>query len=193
MSSRTCVIGVARRLHPVVVDAPQRAVGPQNLSELERDWAYLRKVGAADPVLHRPSDRRPELERGNPRDDVGQLFGELLLEHSVNPLARSHVLGDDDRLSEEVVGELDVQGQVEPDRFGSRSIRIRARLLGLSSQALSSFLNTVMTGATVPLSQLATFDFDQEYPLVWRRGDAAGGYEIPGLQAGSRIRIRSAW
>ena len=34
----------------------------------------------------------------------------------MNPLACSHVLGDDDRLSEEVVGELDVQRQVEPDR-----------------------------------------------------------------------------
>jgi multidrug efflux pump len=96
----------------------------------------------------------------------------------------------------------------------SRMVRVRidqdqARLLGLSSQALSAFLNTVMTGApitqvrdgiylvdvvaraqdeqrvslstlqalqvplpsgrTVPLSQIATFDFDQEYPLVWRR------------------------
>jgi multidrug efflux pump len=96
----------------------------------------------------------------------------------------------------------------------SRKVRVeidqdQARLLGLSSQALSAFLNTVMTGApitqvrddiylvdivaraqdeqrvslstlralqvplpsgrTVPLSQIATFDFDQEYPLVWRR------------------------
>ena len=85
----------------------------------------------------------------------------------------------------------------------------QARLLGLSSQALSTFLNTVMTGApitqvrddiylvdvvaraqdeqrvslstlqalqvplpsgrTVPLSQFATFEYEQEYPLVWRR------------------------
>jgi len=96
----------------------------------------------------------------------------------------------------------------------SRKVRVeidqdQARLLGLSSQALSGFLNTVMTGApitqvrddiylvdvvaraqdeqrvslstlralqvplpngrTVPLSQIATFDFDQEYPLIWRR------------------------
>ena len=93
-------------------------------------------------------------------------------------------------------------------------VRIRvdqdqARLLGLSSQALASVLNAVVTGApvtqlrdgiylvdvvaratdeqrvslstlrtvqvplpngrTVPLSQLATFDFEQEYPLIWRR------------------------
>jgi multidrug efflux pump subunit AcrB len=96
----------------------------------------------------------------------------------------------------------------------SRSVRVQidqdqARLLGLSSQALSDFLNAVMTGApvtqvrdniylidvvaraqdeqrvslatlatlqvpvasgrTVPLSQLATFDYKQENPLIWRR------------------------
>jgi multidrug efflux pump subunit AcrB len=96
----------------------------------------------------------------------------------------------------------------------ARMVRIRvdqdqARLLGLSSQALASVLNTVVSGApvtqvrdgiylvdviarateeqrvslstlrtlqvplpngrTVPLSQLATFDFEQEYPLIWRR------------------------
>jgi multidrug efflux pump len=82
-------------------------------------------------------------------------------------------------------------------------------LLGVSSQALASAMNTVVSGApgtqvrdgiylidvvaratdeervslstlrtlqislpngrTVPLSQLATFEFQQEYPLIWRR------------------------
>jgi len=96
----------------------------------------------------------------------------------------------------------------------ARKVRVeidqdQARLLGLSSQALSSYLNTVVTGApitqvrddiylvdvvaraedeqrisletvqslqvplpsgrTVPLSQIARFDYDQEYPLIWRR------------------------
>lgn len=96
----------------------------------------------------------------------------------------------------------------------ARMVRIRidqdeARLLGLSSAALASVLNTVVTGTpvtqvrdgiylvdvvaratdeqrlslatlrtvqvplpngrTVPLSQVARFDFDQEFPLVWRR------------------------
>ena len=85
----------------------------------------------------------------------------------------------------------------------------QARLLGLSSQALSAFLNTVMIGApitqvrddiylvdvvaraqdeqrvsidtlqslqvplpngrTAPLSQIARFEYQQDYPLVWRR------------------------
>ena len=96
----------------------------------------------------------------------------------------------------------------------ARMVRIRidqdqARLLGLSSQAIASVMNTVVTGApvtqvrdgiwlvdvltratdeqrlslstlrnlqiplpngrTVPLSQVAAFDFAQEYPLIWRR------------------------
>ncbi|HVY56800.1 MAG TPA: efflux RND transporter permease subunit [Xanthobacteraceae bacterium] len=96
----------------------------------------------------------------------------------------------------------------------AREVRIhidqdKARLLGLSSQALAGVLNTVMTGTpvtqvrddiylidvvtratdeqrvslstlptlqvpipggrTVPLSQFATFEYQQDYPLVWRR------------------------
>jgi multidrug efflux pump len=96
----------------------------------------------------------------------------------------------------------------------TRQVRIRvdqdeARLLGLSSQALASVLNTVITGTTVtqvrdniylidvivratdeqrvslatlntlqvplpsgrtvPLSQFATFEYEQDYPLIWRR------------------------
>lgn len=96
----------------------------------------------------------------------------------------------------------------------AREVRVRidqneARLLGLSSQALASVLNTVMSGTsitqvrddiylvdvvvratdeqraslatlpnlqiplpsgrTVPLSQFATFEYDQDYPLIWRR------------------------
>ena len=96
----------------------------------------------------------------------------------------------------------------------ARMVRIRvdqdeARLLGLSSQAVATVLNSAVSGSpvtqvrdhiylidviaratdeqrvslstlrnlqvplpsgrTVPLSQFATFDFQQEYPLIWRR------------------------
>ena len=96
----------------------------------------------------------------------------------------------------------------------ARQVRIRvdqdeARQLGLSSQALASVLNTVISGSsitqvrddiylvdviaratdeqrvslatlrtvqvplpsgrTVPLSQFATFEYEQDYPLIWRR------------------------
>jgi multidrug efflux pump len=96
----------------------------------------------------------------------------------------------------------------------ARQVRIRvdqdeARLLGLSSQAIASVLNTIISGSsvtqvrddiylvdviaratdeqrvslatlrtvqvplpggqTVPLSQFATFEYEQEFPLIWRR------------------------
>ncbi|WP_342730711.1 efflux RND transporter permease subunit [Bradyrhizobium sp. B117] len=99
---------------------------------------------------------------------------------------------------------------MEPDR----QVRIRvdqneARLLGLSSQAIATTLNAMMTGTpitqvrddiylvnvvaratdaqrvsldslrnlqvalpsgqTVPLGQFASFEYDQEFPLIWRR------------------------
>ena len=99
---------------------------------------------------------------------------------------------------------------IEPARMVRLKIdQDQARLLGLSSAALATVLNTVVTGSavtqvrdgiyaidviaratdeqrlslntlrtlqiplpngrTVPLSQIATFDFDQEFPLIWRR------------------------
>ena len=99
---------------------------------------------------------------------------------------------------------------IEPARMVRLKIdQDQARLLGLSSAALATVLNTVVTGnavtqvrdgiyaidviaratdeqrlslstlrtlqiplpngRTVPLSQIATFDFDQEFPLIWRR------------------------
>ena len=99
---------------------------------------------------------------------------------------------------------------IEPARqVGIRIDQDEARLLGLSSQALASVLNTVISGTpitqvrddiylvdvvaratdeqrvslatlrdlqvplpsgrTVPLSQFATFTYEQDYPLIWRR------------------------
>ncbi|ACB95033.1 efflux RND transporter permease subunit [Beijerinckia indica] len=99
---------------------------------------------------------------------------------------------------------------MEPGRMVRVKIdQDQARLLGLSSQALSQVMNTVVTGQpvtqvrddiylvnvimrandeqrmslstlrtlqvplpngrTVPLSQLASFEFDQEFPIIWRR------------------------
>jgi len=109
----------------------------------------------------------------------------------------------------------------------AREIRIRidqdqARLLGLSTEAIGSVLNTVISGApvtqvrddiylvdvvlratdeqrvsletlrtlqvplpggrTVPLSQFATFGYEQTYPLVWRRD------RVPSLTVQSDIK-----
>ena len=110
---------LARGLHPVEVDQPQIGVFAHRLAELERDRAHLGDVRPADPILHRPADRRPELERRNADDRARQLLGQRLLELQVQPVARRHVLGDHDGLREKVVGELDVERQVETDRAAS--------------------------------------------------------------------------
>jgi multidrug efflux pump len=115
----------------------------------------------------------------------------------------------------EVMGANSAVRRINFDWMGpARMVRIKidqdqARLLGLSSQALATVLNTVMSGQpvtqvrdniylidvivratdeqrvslstlrslqiplpngrTVPLGQVATFEFAQEFPLIWRR------------------------
>ncbi|MFK8249876.1 efflux RND transporter permease subunit [Ancylobacter terrae] len=112
----------------------------------------------------------------------------------------------------------------------AREVRIKvdqdqARLLGLSSQAISGVLNTMISGAavtqvrddiylvdvvlratdeqrvsldtlrnvqvpvaggrTVPLSQFASFEYEQVYPLVWRRDRVPTLTVLADIQAGS--------
>ena len=74
-------------------------------------------VRAADAILHRPADRRAELERRDARrPTLGNCSASTFSSFALQPLARRHVLGDDDRLGEEVVGQLHVERQVEADR-----------------------------------------------------------------------------
>ena len=56
-------------------------------------------------------------------------------------------------------------------------------------------------GRTVPLSQFATFEFEQEYPLIWRRdrvptltvqADVAAGRAAGAVVSGARARDREA-
>ena len=107
---------LAGRLVPVEIDAPRVGAGRHHLGELERDLAHLVHVRAADAILHRPADRRPELERRDPRDRARKVLGQHLLQLGLQPLARVDILGDDHRLGEELVRQLDVQRQVEADR-----------------------------------------------------------------------------
>ena len=104
-------------------------VGRDDLRELEGDLADLRDVGTADAILHRPSDRRPELERIDPADDAGKLVGQDLFQLRREPLARRHILGDDHRLGEEIVRQLDIERQIEADRaaadIGAPALDIR--------------------------------------------------------------------
>ena len=99
--------------------------------------AHLVHVRAADAILHRPADRRPELERGDPRDRGREILGQHLLELGLQPLARVDVLGDDHRLGEEVVRQLDVERQVEADRapadIGAPALDVVDRFASIAS------------------------------------------------------------
>ena len=79
---------LARRLHPVEIDQPEIASAPMTWPSCKRDRAHLRNVGTADPVLHRPADRRPKLQRRDARDDARQLLRQRFFELRVEPLPR---------------------------------------------------------------------------------------------------------
>ncbi len=52
----------------------------------------------------------------------------------------------------------------------------------VSLSTLRSLQLPLPGGRTVPLSQIATFDFDQEYPLIWRRD------RVPTLTVAADVR-----
>jgi hypothetical protein len=64
--------------------------------------------------LQRPPDRRAELQRIN-RDKVREFIGERVLNLRLDPLALLQSLGDDNRLAEKVIGQLNVERQIETD------------------------------------------------------------------------------
>ena len=108
---------LARRLHPVEVHPlARRGSAAIDLRELQRDLVHLVRVGPAHAVLHRPADRRAELERRDARHGVRELLGQQLLEPACEPLARLEVLGHDHDWVKKSFGELDVERQVEADR-----------------------------------------------------------------------------
>ena len=104
----------ARRLHPVVVDVLGTGGGPDLLSDLERDRAHLVRLRPAHPVLQRPSDRRAKFQRIDPPDNARELGRQRVLQLRLHALPLLQSLGDDHGLGEEVVGKLNVEGQIEP-------------------------------------------------------------------------------
>ena len=72
--------------------------------------------GSADAILHRPADRRPELERVDAGDEAGNSFARSASSFFCRRSRAGDVLGDDHDLAEEVVGKLRVERQIEPDR-----------------------------------------------------------------------------
>src|SRR5262249_43445387 len=88
-------------------------VGGDDLGKLEGNLAHLRHVRASDAILHRPSDRRPELERGDTTDQAWKIVSQNLGQPDSKSLARRDVLGDDHRLGEEVVRQLQFERNIE--------------------------------------------------------------------------------
>ena len=92
-----------------------RSLGDQ-LRQVDADLAHPVDVRPAHPILHRPSDRRPHLERVDAADDRRQLLRNRLFQTRPHALARLQAPGDQHRLREEIVRKLDQQRQIEPDR-----------------------------------------------------------------------------
>ena len=107
--------------------------------EPQRDVPHLAHIRAADAILHRPAHGRAEPQRRDPADHAREILRERRLEPRLQPLARCHVLGDDDRLGEEVVRQLDVERQIEADRaaadIGAPVLDVGIALKSLSSRA----------------------------------------------------------
>ena len=92
---------------------PTLRVGADDLGELQRQPAHGLDVRSAEPVLDRPADRRPEVERVDEAVDADEVLAQQLLQARRDPLAGVEIPGDDHDLAEEGIGELLVERQVE--------------------------------------------------------------------------------
>ena len=73
MRMRTC----ARRLDPVEIDVLGLRIAGDDLRRASSAISRtLRDLGPADAILHRPADRRPELQRIDAGDDARELLGQ---------------------------------------------------------------------------------------------------------------------
>ena len=123
----------AGRLHPVEIDVPRVRIARHDAGKPQRDVTHLRYIRTADTILDRPTDRRPKSERRHARHRAGELRGEHLLEPHLKPLARRHVLGDDNRLGEEIVGQFHRERQIEAN-CAATNIGAPARDVGIRLQ-----------------------------------------------------------
>ena len=117
------------RLDPIKIDLPAAGIRGNDLGQSESDIAHLVHVRTADAILHRPAHRRPELQRNGSGHRAREIVPQHALELHAQPLAGGDVLGDDHELAEEIVGELDAERQIEPDRaapdIGAPALDIR--------------------------------------------------------------------
>src|SRR3954453_18352235 len=122
----------ARRLDPVVVHLFDGGVRRQDLGHLEGDLAHLSGVRPAHAVLKRPADRRSQFKGVDPTDDARELGRKRLLQPGLDAFPLFQALRHNHSLGEEVVRELQVKRQVEPNRapahIGAPALHVRVRL-----------------------------------------------------------------
>jgi hypothetical protein len=90
-------------------------IGCDDLGEPDGNLPHLRHIAAAHAILHGPSDRRTELQRGDAADEARELIGQDFFKLDPEPFARRDILRDDHRLGEKIVRQLDIERQIEAD------------------------------------------------------------------------------
>src|SRR5262249_19418533 len=106
-------VQVLHRLVPVEIDEPRIRVLPDCLGDEKRCLARALLRRAADAVLQRPADWRPQFQRVNPGVETGELAVQRLFQPRPDTLTLLDALSDDNRLGEIVIGQLHVQRQVK--------------------------------------------------------------------------------
>src|SRR5262249_57499768 len=99
------------------------------------DRPDLRDIGAADAILHRPTHWRTELEGRHTAYEAWKFVRQHFFELLPQPFARWNVFRDDDGLTEEVIGKLDIERQIEPD-CAAADIGAPARDIGITFENL---------------------------------------------------------
>ena len=103
-------------LVPVVDDIADVRVAVEHAGQAHGVLADLVDLRSADPVLDRPSHRRPHLQRLHVGADADVVLAQAIAQACGDALAGLQVLGDDHQLAIEVVLQLLVQRQVKADR-----------------------------------------------------------------------------
>ena len=106
---------LARRLDPVEIDRLGIGAAGHDLGQVERDRAHLRGSGPLTRYCTGQPTGGPSSSGETRATTLGNCSASAFSSLALQPLAGRDVLGDDHRLGEEVVGELDVERQVEAD------------------------------------------------------------------------------
>ena len=105
----------ALRLDPVKADFFRAWVTGYDGREFVGDFANPHWLGTTHAVLQRPANRRPQFKRRQAADDSREFLDQKGFEAASEPLACFEALGDNDRLGKEIIRELYIERQVEPD------------------------------------------------------------------------------